>query len=59
MPPMPTKSEAKTSERKAVGELSSDDWVMYECVKAAAMKETPTSGTSLRDFFANVHSKVT
>ena len=31
---------------------------MYECVKAAICLQTPPSGTSLRDFFANVHSKV-
>ena len=40
------------------GELSGDEWVMYECVKAAICLQTPPSGTSLRDFFANVHSKV-
>lgn len=42
-------------------ELSSDDWVMYECIKAAALNTSIASstGTTLKDFFSNVHSKVT
>ena len=40
--------------------MSSDDWAMYDCLKSAAYGKGPENGTaSLKDFFCNVHSKVT
>lgn len=40
--------------------MSSDDWAMYDCLKSAAYGKGPENGTaSLKDFFCNVHNKVT